>query len=119
MIIAVDFDDTLFKYDHRADETSRGEADGGTGIGQPNTELISALRIAREAGNKVILWTCREGKALSDAVAACRAHGLGFDAVNENVQTEVSLRWPDSRKVFADCYIDDKAVRCDWARTFI
>lgn len=106
MIIAVDFDDTLFAYDHRA-----------RAIGLPNLELIEAMKLARTSGHKVILWTCREGKALGEAVAACRNHGLTFDAVNENVQTEVSSQWPDSRKVYADSYIDDRAVRCDWVRT--
>ena len=78
-------------------------------LGEPNTQLINYLIRRRAAGDKVILWTCREGKLLEDAVRYCRKYGLEFDAVNDNIQ-ENKDRWGNNtRKVFADYYVDDKA----------
>lgn len=94
-IIAVDFDGTLSL---------------GTNyprIGQPNQPLIDFLLTMQSKGFGVVLWTCREGEELDEAVDWCKCHGLEFDAVNEN-PPYVSFR---SRKVVAEMYIDDRA--CD------
>lgn len=111
MIIAVDFDDTLFQYV----PPSLGIMDysGRPGsIGRPNHGLIKLLRMRRHDGDQLILWTCREGLALEEAVAVCRRFDLHFDAVNANLPgTCPDGQWPDSRKIKADLYLDDKAVR--------
>lgn len=66
---------------------------------------------------KLILWTCREdipeGNFLSEAVDYCyRTFGLEFDAVNENPWSEWGSKYPDKvRKIYADEYWDDKAVK--------
>ena len=95
-IIAVDFDGTLCTDRH-------------PNIGSPNVELIAFLLWAQMEGGKLILWTCRQGSALDDAVAWCREHGLEFDQVNENLPEMVQQYRTDSRKVYADLYIDDHA----------
>ena len=95
-IIAVDFDGTLCVDCH-------------PNIGMPNMELIEFLLWAQMEGAKLILWTCRQGRALDDAVAWCREHGLEFDQVNENLSETVQQYRTDSRKVYADLYIDDHA----------
>ncbi len=95
-IIAVDFDGTLC-------------TDSYPQIGMPNMPLIRFLRRAREQGNRVILWTCRCGGALGEALAWCRGYGLEFDAVNENVPEIMEWYGTESRKISADLYIDDKA----------
>ena len=80
-------------------------------IGEPNWKAINKL-IARQAeGYKLILWTCREGKQLEEAVAWCRNHYLRFDAVNECLPEHKEYFGNDTRKVYADEYWDDKAVR--------
>lgn len=94
-IFAVDFDGTLCESVY-------------PGIGEPNITLINHLIKRRNQGNKVILWTCRCGEGLQEAVAWCREQGLEFDAVNENLPEMVEYWGVDSRKAFADCYIDDK-----------
>lgn len=101
MRIAIDFDDTLAKYD----PACPGE------IGKPILRNIQlAVRLQRK-GHKLILWTCREGESLTRAVQWCEDTGLHFDAVNENIRTDPeTMRWPNSRKVYADLYIDDKAI---------
>lgn len=77
-------------------------------IGEANEELFQFLIKRREAGDKVILWTCREGEMLEAAVKFCNSHGLCFDAINDNVKENKEKFQNNSRKVFANYYIDDK-----------
>ena len=90
MIIAVDYDGTLH--------------DGS----KPNLDLISRLRNEQRRGNIVILWTCREGKRLLEAVKTLQKAGFAPNFVNCNAPMAVKAMGHDSRKVFADVYIDDK-----------
>ena len=92
-IVAVDFDGTL-SLDAQYPN-----------IGRFNTPLYEALMKLRGIGWSIVLWTCREGKELREAVEWCKMNGLEFDAINEN-PPEVSFK---SRKVVADMYIDDRA----------
>lgn len=97
-IIAVDFDGTLC-------------ASAYPDIGAPNIPLIDLLIARRRNGCRVILWTCRAGEQLEAAVAWCRRLGLEFDAVNENLPEISELFGGDGRKIYADVYLDDRAVR--------
>lgn len=99
MIIAVDFDGTLADTD-------------ATRIYTANENLIAKLIILRQKGNKVILWTCREGDRLNDAVEFCRKYGLEFDAVNDNLPRYKAFNL-NPRKIFANIYIDDAASGVD------
>ena len=101
-IIAVDFDGTLAYSDW-------------PGLGDPNLKLIEYLLKEKAAGNKLILWTCRAGKPLADAVNWCRDYGLVFDAVNDNLPEIVELYGNNSRKITCDIYIDDRSVFVDSA----
>lgn len=97
-IIAVDFDGTLCE-------------DRYPEIGEVNVALINWLKIQQRYGFRVILWTCRCGEYLDNAVAVCRENGLIFDAVNDNIPGVVAAMGnSNSRKVFADIYIDDKGA---------
>ena len=91
MIIAVDFDGTLQLPDKA-----------------PNLRLISSLVNAQRKGNTVILWTCREGKTLIEALEFLRAYGFIPNLVNQNAPQTVKMLGQDPRKVYADIYIDDK-----------
>lgn len=93
MIIAVDYDGTL-------------ERDG-----KPNTQLIDRLKIAQAQGHVVILWTCRCGKSLSAALDTLSRSGFRPNFVNRNPPEVCRMLGYDPRKIFADLYIDDKAVR--------
>lgn len=72
--------------------------------------LINHLTKRRKQGNKIILWTCRCGERLQDAVDWCKMYGLEFDAVNENLPEMIEKYGNDSRKIFYDVLIDDKSV---------
>lgn len=93
MIISVDFDETLQIN------------------GQPNIKLFELLKMQQRAGNIIILNTCREGKRLNEAVLFCQKNGLMFSAINANVPQTINKFGYDPRKIFADIYIDDKAIK--------
>ena len=93
MIIAVDFDGTL-------------QIDG-----KPNLPLIDYLVKSRNKGAILILWTCRAGKSLTEAVHFCRQNGLLFDFINDNPPLVIRQLGYNPRKILADIYIDDKARR--------
>ncbi len=96
-IIAVDFDGTLCR-------------DCYPKIGEANERLIRRLKELRAQGDRIILWTCRQGERLDEALRFCLMRGLAFDAVNENLRETVEQFGGDSRKIFADLYIDDRCV---------
>ena len=95
-IIAVDFDGTLCSECYPE-------------IGAPNLPLIFMLKQQRRQGVKLILWTCRCGERLEDALLWCAGHGLSFDAVNKNVPETLEAYGTEARKISADVYIDDRA----------
>lgn len=96
-VFAVDFDGTLCveKYPE---------------IGEPFLDRIKFLIWLQKEGNKLILWTCRCGKYLEEAVEWCKSHGLYFDAINENLPERIAQYDGDCRKLSADYYIDDKNI---------
>lgn len=82
-------------------------------IGEPNWHVIEEAKKEQAAGAGLILWTCRAGKELDAAIAACKEWGLNFDAVNQSLPEWIEAWGSDSRKVGADEYWDDKAVIAD------
>lgn len=79
-------------------------------IGAPNMDVINAAHREKEDGAALILWTCRIGERLGEAVAWCAGFGLVFDAVNANLPERIAAYQSDCRKVCADEYWDDAAV---------
>lgn len=104
-IIAVDFDGTLC-------------VNKWPEIGKPNMDLINYLKDRRADGNRVILWTCRVGSKLMEAIYFCASHGLYFDAVNENLPEVIKEFSIESRKIFAHEYIDDRAASVEYELPF-
>ena len=72
-IYAVDFDKTI------------NLADTYPKLGEPNMDLIEFLKERRAAGDKLILWTCREGELLKAAVKYCNDYGLYFHELSEDM----------------------------------
>ena len=70
--IAIDFDGCLC-------------ADAFPTIGEPNWAVINRAKAEQRRGAGLILWTCREGDLLQEAVTACEGWGLIFDTVNESL----------------------------------
>lgn len=95
-IIAVDFDGTLI---------SEGCFPG---TGPPNQHVLNYCKSEQERGAKIILWTNREGEPLQTAVRWCHDHDLYLDAVNDNVPESIAFLGYNSRKIYADEFIDDR-----------
>lgn len=102
--VAVDFDGTIC-------------ADAFPEVGAPNRAVIDYVKRLAADGSKIILYTSRENgtrKLLDEAVAFCKEQGIPLYAVNENPgnphAAKIGLKPSDGRKVYADLYIDDKAI---------
>jgi HK97 family phage prohead protease len=97
---AVDFDGTLCENAY-------------PDIGAERTEVVNKVKQLIENGDEVILWTCRVGDALTAAVNWCAERGITLAAVNENTKRNIDAFGNDTRKVFANYYIDDRAVNIE------
>lgn len=95
-IMAVDFDGTLVH-------------DRFPEIGEEKANMCGFVRRCQYFGIKTILWTSRTGDALKAAIEWCEDHDLHFTTVNENIPEVIELTGGlDTRKVYADVYIDDR-----------
>ncbi|MEI6556604.1 MAG: hypothetical protein WCL70_13520 [Paludibacter sp.] len=95
MLIAVDFDGTIVTHEYPK-------------IGREIPFAIDTLRRLQQYPEYLlVLWTVREGAELDEAVQYCKERGLEFYAVNKNYPEE-SVESPESRKLKADLFIDDR-----------
>ncbi|MCM1062063.1 MAG: hypothetical protein NC452_17500 [Eubacterium sp.] len=105
--MAVDFDGTLCENDFPE-------------IGEPKDVVIDYIKRQAAAGAHIILYTCRENgterNLLDEALQFCTEQGIELYAVNENPDNTFSEKYGSygGRKVFADIYIDDKAMNVDY-----
>lgn len=97
-IIATDFDGTLCENNFPE-------------IGEPKIGVIEELLKEQQSGAKIILWTCREGQTLTDAVKWCLSRGIVFDAINDNLPDSKEFLKYNSRKVYATEYWDDRGIQ--------
>lgn len=98
-IIAVDFDGTLI------------EEGKWPGIGATNEKVLNYCKTEQAKGARIILWTNRVGEPLETAVNWCEEHGLRLDAVNDNVPESVEFFGTNTRKIYADEFIDDRMAK--------
>lgn len=98
MLIAIDFDGTIVEHKYPQ-------------IGKEIPFAIVTLKKLQEDGHRLILWSCREGQLLEDAIRFCRERGVEFFAINSNYPDEdVDRGAVRSRKLKADMFIDDRNV---------
>jgi hypothetical protein len=96
MIIAIDFDGTI--VENRYPE-----------IGHERPFAIETLKLLQQDHHRLVLWTCREGKLLEDALQWCRERGVEFYAANRDYPEETTDNNPHfTRKLKADMFIDDR-----------
>lgn len=92
MVIAIDFDGTI------TDKNIFPE------IGKAREHALEAIRHFQELGHYVVLWTCREGEHLVNAINWLLQNNIKMDGYNANLYPIYS------KKIVADVYIDDKNV---------
>ena len=98
LIIAFDFDGTVVQNQW-------------PDIGEPFPGTIDILRNWQYRFN-LILWTCRINEYLDMAIEFLHCNGITNFVVNRNVE---NLGFETSNKIFADVYIDDRAMIPDWS----
>jgi hydroxymethylpyrimidine pyrophosphatase-like HAD family hydrolase len=98
-ILAVDVDGTIIK----------NENDYVPRTLMPNVKEV--LDWAHKKNCFIILWTCRSGAGLQQAVNFLKQKEIPFDAVNENYP---NLGIETSNKIFASYYIDDRSFEINW-----
>lgn len=107
VVIAIDFDGTITT-----------ERDIGKELAlQPYCKEV--LTKWKKKGYRLILWTCRTGKALDEAMKFLAENEMLrlFDAFNDQLPEVNEKYYPDvARKVGADFYIDDRNLGAviDW-----
>ncbi len=99
LIFAVDFDGTLVEHNF-------------PNIGATKTDVLEFVRKLQAQGHKFILFTCRNGASLQEAINWCIDRGIPPDAVNDDVKSikESAFGKEKSVKPFAHYYVDDCAV---------
>ena len=96
MTIAVDFDGTIVTHNY-------------PNIGEEIPFAVDTLKMLRNDGHKLILWSVREGELLDAAVEWCRDRGLEFYALNHDYPEETTDNNPYyTRKLKVDMFIDDR-----------
>jgi len=97
MIIAIDFDGTIV----------RGKYPDIDGL-QPYAKQVINELISE--GHYVIIWTCRTGEKLVEAVNYLLEQGVKFNRINDHEPVNASRYVGIGRKIYAHCYIDDKNI---------
>ncbi len=104
MIIAVDFDDTLVYSDYP----------NVKGIKPDAAQILEKLI---DEGNDIIIWTCRMDEPLEIAKQFLKEMEVKHHYINEHVPRLIEKYKNDTRKIYADVYIDDKnlgGIPEDW-----
>ncbi len=98
MIIAVDFDGTL----HTGEWPD---------IGLPSPCAIDVMQSLKDKGHYLIIWTCRSGDKLTEAINWLLENNIPFDRINDHEPKHIAaFDNSNTRKVYAHLYIDDKQV---------
>jgi hypothetical protein len=98
MTIAVDFDGTIVEHAYPE-------------IGREIPFATDTLRMLIEDRHQLILWSCREGELLQDAIDWCHERGVDFYAVNRDFPEEdIERNEHFSRKLKVDLFIDDRNI---------
>ena len=105
MIIAVDFDGTLFE--------KRVPYDGR--VGKPILDIINVVKLAKRLRHNIMIFTCRSAKknGRKYAINALKKYNIPYDAFNKEVVNNCDGVYFDIKSVTKpafDLLIDDKAA---------
>jgi len=94
IIIAVDYDDTLRPWNFKS-EDDLIDVD----------KLIQTLKIARETGAYIVIFTCSAPDRHEEIQSYCESIKLPIDAINNN---PIDLPYGKHGKIYANIYLDDR-----------
>lgn len=97
MIIAIDFDGTIVedRYPH---------------IGNLRKNSQETIEQLHKDGHYIIIWTCRTGSKRHEVKKFLKENEIPYHQINKSNPENVAKYGLDTRKVFADVYIDDKGI---------
>lgn len=95
LVVAVDFDNTLFDFHYEKEKRIRKEYDF--------EEMYVLLRRLKDAGCYIIIWTANEDNEFIKKF--CEERKIPYDAINENPPFFKS----SSRKIYYNVLLDDAA----------
>ena len=100
MILAIDFDGTIVE-------------DQFPEVGKMIPGASEAINQLYADGYTIIIWSCRTGIKKTRAIEWLVMNGIKFHRFNESCPTNIALHGgKDTRKVYANIYIDDAALGC-------
>jgi hypothetical protein len=91
IIIACDFDDTIFPWKMNNTDFKR---------------IINILKDARNVGAYIVIFTARESDRHEEVIKYCSEIGLEIDGINK---TPIDLPYGNNTKIYANIFIDDRA----------
>ncbi|MDR0370769.1 MAG: HAD hydrolase family protein [Prevotellaceae bacterium] len=95
MIIAIDFDGTIVENDFPR-------------IGALIPDAKETINRLHDEGHYIIIWTCRHGDKLTEAVNFLSHNHIMFNAVNADNPENTAMYGDTGRKIYAHIYIDDR-----------
>lgn len=98
-VVAVDFDNCLCASNY-------------PNTGKEIKPVCDFIRSIRDLNCYIILNTCRNDKALTNAVKWCKNHNIIFDFINENAPDRIAY-FGDCRKISCNINIDDMNYHFD------
>lgn len=107
-IIAIDFDGTIVD-------------DQFPDIGKLKPGAKEAINELYYSGKvTIIIWSCRNGINFLKAVEFLAKEGIKYHHFNKSCPDNVKLYGSDTRKVYADVYVDDKQLLPlpDWSEIY-
>ena len=93
-ILSIDFDGTIVK--HKFPQ-----------IGALLPGAKETITKLWDEGYYIIIWTCRGGQNLVDAIEFLKDMEIPYDKINENAPFEM-IYFKPFPKIYADVYIDDR-----------
>lgn len=102
MTIAIDFDNTIANTDESVIRHPRI-----VGLVDHAKEVIQQLH---DDGHLIIINTCRHAGNLQLAQDFLDENGVYYDLINANDPNFIKNSKRDTRKIFADVYIDDRNI---------
>lgn len=80
------------------------------------------MKKLHDEGFYIIINTCRFGEYENAAREFLEANSVSFDIINEHNPDVVAFYKNNTRKISADCYIDDRSlggIPDDWDTTYL
>lgn len=97
MILAIDFDGTI--VDDRYPQ-----------IGNLRKDAAETIQQLHADGHYIIIWSCRTDRKKYEMMDYLVQNDIPYHQINKSNPDNVAKYGIDTRKVYADVYIDDKAI---------